>query len=312
MKMRALLSAFALGVALMAVPVVAALHYRLKPRKLTEDTYVIIGKTEDFTRANGGNIVNAAFIVTRDGVVVIDTGPSRLYGEQMRKAISAVTSNPINRVLITHHHPDHYFGNQAFADVAIYALSSTIAGMKEEGGSFADNLFRMSGDWMKGTESVPAKEVATPEVLKIGGHELELIALQGHTQGDLAILDRTTGVLFAGDLVFHQRAATTPHANIDEWLKALEVLQRHPFKLMVPGHGDPITDGRGIEQTRRYLTWLDAALKKAAAEGMDMPELLSVQIPSEFAAIPLVQSEYERSVAHLFRGFETKVLGKAH
>lgn len=312
MSVRRLLKSLLLGALLLAVPVVAALDYHLKPRKLADDTYVFIGKNEDFTRANGGNIVNTGFIVTSEGVVVIDSGPSRLYGEQTRKAIRAVTPQRINRVLITHHHPDHYFGNQAFTDTPIYALSATIAGMKEEGGPFADNLYRMSGDWMKDTESLPAKEVANPGVLKIGGHELELIALQGHTQGDLAILDRTTGVLFAGDLVFHQRAATTPHADIPEWLRSLAALRKIQFKIMVPGHGDPVTDARGIEQTRRYLTWLESGLKRAAAEGMDMPELLASPIPAEFAGIALVQSEYERSIAHLFRGYEAKVLGSAH
>jgi uncharacterized sulfatase len=311
MSLRRWLRPLLLGAVLFAVPVVAALDYHLKPRKIAENTYVFVGKTEDFTRANGGNIVNTGFIVTTEGVVVIDSGPSKLYGEQMRKAIRAVTPQRINRVLITHHHPDHYFGNQAYGDVPIYALSGTIAGMKEEGGPFADNLYRMSGDWMKDTESLPAKEVANPGALKIGGHELELIALQGHTQGDLAVLDRTTGVLFAGDLVFHQRAATTPHADIQEWLRSLAVLQKVQFKIMVPGHGDPVTDARGIEQTRRYLTWLESALTKAAADGMDMPELLAAPIPAEFAGIPLVQSEYERSIAHLFRGFEARVLGRA-
>ncbi|MFZ5504984.1 MAG: MBL fold metallo-hydrolase, partial [Pseudomonadota bacterium] len=47
--------------------------YRLKPEKIADDTWVLIGSTEDITRANGGNIVNTAFVVTKEGVVVIDS-----------------------------------------------------------------------------------------------------------------------------------------------------------------------------------------------------------------------------------------------
>ena len=78
-----------LFVVALAFPIQAGLDYMLKPRKVAPDTYVFVGLAEDFTRGNGGNIVNTGFIVTADGVLVIDTGSSRLYGEQMRRAIAA-------------------------------------------------------------------------------------------------------------------------------------------------------------------------------------------------------------------------------
>lgn len=292
---------FALGV---AFPIEAALDYMLKPRKVAADTYVFVGLAEDFTRANGGNIVNTGFIVTADGVVVIDTGASRLYGEQMRRAIAGVTDKPIRMALVTHHHPDHFFGNQAFGDVPVMALPGSIGGMKQEGGAFADNLYRMAGDWMSGTEPVAARDELRPGRMTVGGHEIELIALKGHTQADLAVLDHTSGVLFTGDLVFWQRAATTPHARVADWLAALEQLKALKWTTLVPGHGEPHGDARGIEQTRRYLVWLDATLRKAAADGLDMPELLRTRLPDDIAAIPLARQEFERSIAHLYRGFE--------
>ncbi len=239
-----------------------------------------------------------------DGVVVIDTGSSRLYGEQMRRAIAGVTDKPIRMVLVTHHHPDHYFGNQVFGDVTVMALPGSIGGMKQEGGAFADNLYRMAGDWMSGTEPVAARDEAKPGRMSIGGHDIELIALKGHTQADLVVFDRTSGVLFAGDLVFWQRAATTPHASVADWLAALEQIKALKWTTLVPGHGEPHGDARGIEQTRRYLTWLDATLRKAASDGLDMPELLRTRLPDDIAAIPLARQEFERSIAHLYRGFE--------
>lgn len=298
---------------LLAGAAVAAddLDYGLAPRKVAEDTWVLIGKTEDFNRANGGNIVNTAFIVTTEGVVVIDSGPSRRYAQQMRRAIARVTEKPVIRVFNTHHHPDHFLGNQAFAGIPTAALAATIAGQREEGGAFTDNVYRLSGDWIKGTEPVPAGEALRPGVQSIGGHELELISLSGHTSGDLVVLDRSTGVLFAGDLVFYQRAPTTPHASIAQWLAALDRLAAVPYRLLVPGHGDPVGDGRAIEQTRRYLVWLEDALRRAAERGDEMSELFGLAIPAEFAAIPLAREEFARSVAHLYRRYESETLKRS-
>ena len=298
-----------LFVVALAFPIEAGLDYMLKPRKVAPDTYVFVGLAEDFSRGNGGNIVNTGFIVTADSVVVIDTGSSRLYGEQMRRAIAGVTDKPIRQVLITHHHPDHFFGNQGFRDVPIAALPGSIGGMKQEGGAFADNLYRMAGDWMSETEPQVASQEARPGRSMIGGHDIELIALKGHTQADLVVLDHTSGVLFAGDLVFWQRAATTPHASIADWLVSLDRLQALKWKTIVPGHGAPHGDARGIEQTRNYLKWLDGTLRKAAADGLDMPDLLRMKLPDSFAGIALVREEFERSIAHLYRTLEQGVLG---
>ncbi|WP_370693741.1 MBL fold metallo-hydrolase [Pseudomonas sp. FP818] len=85
-------------------------------------------------------------------MVVIDTGPSRRYGEALRQAIATVTDKPVIQVLLTHHHPDHVLGNQAFKDVPIAALAGTTTLLREQGDGMAENMYRMVGDWMRGTE----------------------------------------------------------------------------------------------------------------------------------------------------------------
>lgn len=45
--------------------------YGLVARKVATDVYAFVGRTEDFTMANGGNIVNSGFIVAPEGAVVI-------------------------------------------------------------------------------------------------------------------------------------------------------------------------------------------------------------------------------------------------
>lgn len=296
-----------LGVAL--APAWAAKDYGLAPQRVAPDTYVLFGANEHFNFRNGGNIVNTAFIVTADGVVVIDTGPSRLYGEQMRAAIAEITDRPIVKVYNTHLHPDHFLGNQAFEDVPEAALAGTIEGIRTHGEMFNESLYRLSGAWEAGTRVVIPGEVLEPGTVEIGGHRLRLLAMHGHTDADLVILDETTGVLFAGDLVFNGRTPTTPHADIDQWLLSLERLERLAFKLLVPGHGQAANDAAPIIQTRNYLQWLSKGLAEQAEQGRDMAEVLMPRSPpASIRKLAVFMAEYQRSVVHLYPALEARAL----
>lgn len=282
----------------------AAADFQLTPTQVAPDTWVVIGKTEDFSPGNGGNIANAAFIDTGEGIVVIDTGSTRRYGEALRRAITTVSKAPLREIWNTHLHPDHILGNQAFGDLPIAALPATRQGIQQNGNAFADNVYRMAGDWAKGTEVlVPSGELSAG-TRRIGRHNFRIMALTGHTNADLAVLDETTGVLFAGDLAFHERAPTTPHADIRSWLASLDTLAALPYRVLVPGHGLPTHDDRPLAQTRHWLTWLDETLRRAADEGLDATEVLALPMPEDLARLPLARSELSRSLAHLYRRME--------
>lgn len=308
------LAALLLGllVAVSTSVVAADFDYRLRPVAVATDVYAFIGRTEDFDTVNGGNIVNTGFIVAPEGVIVIDSGPSLRYGQQMRAAIAKVTGKPPVLVINTHHHPDHFLGNQAFADAPIAALAATRQGIVADGNAFAENLFRMSGDWMKGTEVVAPTQTLAAGDSTVAGRRLRLLALDGHTGADLVVVDVASGVVFAGDLAFNGRAPTTPHADVGHWLAALDrldALVRQPgFSAIVPGHGAVARDAEPLRRTRAWLTWLTASLRDAARDGLDMNEVLARPLPREFADLPVAASEYRRSVGHLFPAFELEVL----
>lgn len=282
-----------------------ALDYQLQPRQIAEGVWLVEGSTDNFAAENGGNIVNVGFIETAAGVVVIDTGPSRRYGEALRQRIEQVTGKPLLRVLLTHHHPDHVLGNQAFSDVPIAALPGTTRLLAEQGDAMAENMYRLVGDWMRGTEVVLPSEALEDGELEIGGRRLRLLALRGHTGADLAILDERSGVLFAGDLLFYQRALTTPNSpGLDVWLADLDRLEALPWKQIVPGHGPLATDAAPFVQMRDYLGWLDGVLRQGAEQGAEMNELIRAPIPERFAGVSLSRYELIRSVSHLYPRYE--------
>lgn len=282
--------------------------YDLNPIRIADNSYLIQGKSEHFSRQNGGNIVNVAFIATEEGVVLIDTGASRRYGEALRKVIRSTTGKEVVRVYNTHFHPDHVLGNQVFGADKIAALPKTISGLETTGEAFSDNLYRLLGDWMRSTEvTIPGKPI-TFSSEKFGSHRFEMLPMSGHTNADLAILDHKTGVLYTGDLCFLDRAATTPHADIANWQNSLNQLKTVPHKLLLPGHGPADPADRAIEQTSAYLAWLESELIKAVKDGKDMLEAGRMVIPAKFNTIHVVKEEIERSVAHLYPALEERYL----
>lgn len=277
--------------------------YDLEPREVADGVWVIEGALEHFTRENQGDIVNTGFLTTGAGVIVIDTGPSLRYGEAMRRAIRDVTAEPVAAVYITHHHPDHFLGNLAFEDVPIVALPCTINAIERDGDALTDNMYRMVGGAMQGTEPLTPDQEAIPDLYRFGDRELEYMAAAGHSgavDADLVIFDRTSGVLFAGDVVFHDRAPTTPHADLDAWIAELDRLERLDFRTLVPGHGPVANDAGPIRQTRRYLQWLDQHFDEAAEAGLHAAEVMDLAIPEAFRSLAVVEAEYKRSVAHLY------------
>lgn len=290
------------------------LDYGLQPRRIAEHTWVIEGAVDDFSRANGCNIINTAFIATGEGVVVINTGPSRLYGEQQRRAIARVTAEPVRQVLNLNLHPDYFLGNQAWSDRPTQALAGSIAGMQAEGAAYEDNLYRLCGDWMRGTQAAPAREALQPQTLRLGRHVLELRRLHGHTGDDLVLIDTHTGVLFAGGLVFAERVPTTPHADPAAWLASLDTLEQWhaqgQFKLVVPSHGPVHAGTLGMAQTRDWLQWLTALMRDSAEQGVDLSELLRVRIPERFAGWAAQPAEFNRSLAQWYPRHEQQALDR--
>ena len=91
-----------------------------------------VGAVDDFSVANGCNIINTGFITTGAGVLVVNAGVSRRSGEQLRALIARSTREPVVQVLLLNLHPDYFLGHQAFADVPIAATAATRAGIQRE------------------------------------------------------------------------------------------------------------------------------------------------------------------------------------
>ncbi len=286
--------------------------YDLQPIAIGDGLWMIEGDTAYFSRQNGGAIVNITLMKGDSGLILIDSGPSLRYGEALARLGRQLDLRGVSAVVNTHHHPDHFFGNQVFADKPIYSLGETQVAARAEGDGFADNMYRILGDWMRGTEVVAPNKVLGGGSVLIDGRSFEALPLSGHTVADLALLDRQSGTLVAGDLAFLDRAPTTPSADIAVWLQSLDALGASNAAQLVPGHGPLDRTRRAVPQTRAYLAWLDGHLRQGAGEGRDMVELIDMALPDAFAGMGAQPQEYQRSVAHLFPEIERQELPRGN
>lgn len=297
------------GMASLAAAPASAADYVITPAAIDDGIWMVGGADEPIEAHNGGAIANIAIIATPAGTVLWECGPSLRYARALRQVAERLTGARIVRVYVSHLHPDHGMGLAAFDPAIVAALPGTIAALAAQGQGFADGMYRLLGDWMRGTDLIlPERAIMTAQE-DFGGRALRLLALSGHSSADLALLDERTGMLLGGDLVFHDRAPSTPTAVLPAWRASLDQLQVLPHGALLPGHG-PI-DPAGIAalaQTRDWIDWLEGALTQAVRDGLDMVEAGNLPIPGRFARMAVARYEMQRSVSHLYPGLEAALL----
>ena len=283
----------------------APLAYALKPEKIADGVWVVRGAQEAISLTNGGAIANVSILDTTAGAVIIDTGPSHRFGDALAVLAKDLTGKPVARVYNTHFHPDHVLGNQGFAADKIAAPQGVVDGLKLLGNAFADAMYRTAGDWMRGTEVVLPGTILSAAAEDFGNRQIRPMAMRGHTASDLVLFDELSGILFAGDLVFLDRAPTTPHADIERWRISLANLGAIPFAKLVPGHGPAEESVRGIEQTRMWLEAVEQIIRDAFEKGLDVTEAIALPLPDWTEKIALARYEFERTVMHLYPKLES-------
>jgi uncharacterized sulfatase len=287
------------------------LDYKLAPEEIADGVYVFWGLQEAWNTKNGGNIVNTGFIVGERAVLAIDTGTTRFYGEQMVAAIRAVSDKPIRHAVVTHHHPDHAFGIKQFkrANARVMMHPAAKTWLLREGSTVMGNMeIAMGQGWLAGTEvAKPNRLISSPIEIDLGGRTVYVIPMiGGHTAGDLIVIDEATGTLFAGDLVFNERAPSVPHADIPVWLDHLDTMADMNWQRLVPGHGPLITDASQFALMRDYLAYIQTTAQGAVARGEMLADALEISLPERFDGLSTLQTEFDRSMPSLFRKFEAE------
>ena len=244
--------------------------YRVSP-----SAWYVEGQSALGTSANQNFISNAAFVVTRDGVVVIDALGSPALATRLLATIKAITPLPVTHVIVTHYHADHIYGLQTLkaAGAKIVAHQAAKIYLHSDTARLRLEASRQElAPWIDAhTRLVEADQWIDRETsLSLGGMEFQLKPLgPSHTPEDLAIYLPQEKVLFAGDLVFRSRIPYVGQADSRQWILALDKLLAYDTNVIVPGHGALSTDAKkDMQLTRDYLMYLRTAMG-AATKNME-------------------------------------------
>ena len=271
--------------------------------------YLHYGLHQMADRENRGDIANCGFVVGSDAVAVIDSGGSPTVGARLRASVERTTDRPIRYLVNTHMHPDHIFGNGAFADtgaqlVAHARLESALKARTEA--YFAHLRETVGADALERARMLRTDVgVSDTAVLDLGDRRLQVQAWPtAHTNNDLSVHDPAGGTVWAGDLAFRTRMPSLDGSALG-WIEVLQDLRRLPAELVVPGHGQ-VADGwpAALDDLTRYLSALVADVRAVVQRFGTIAEAIETAAQDERARWRLFDVYHGRNVTTAFSELE--------
>jgi cyclase len=239
---------------------------------------------------------NPSYVVTADGVVVVDTPQLPTKAVAMRK--EAEEHGPIRYIINTEHHVDHIFGNYYFKGAGtvvnhqgVYDRFMVVYPELDPFAYAYESLPTAAG---KGTDlDDPAGVALWPDrdeyyanpnkgtivftgdlTLTVGGHTFHCLHTPGHTPGQLAVHVPEERTVFTGDTIFSGCQTWLMTSSVDQWIASLDRIRALDVDHVVPGHG-PITTKKYVDKQRAVLLEWKTAVADAVARGWSREETMA-------------------------------------
>ena len=299
--------ALVLGMAAI-VPGMAQAAAAVKAVEVAENVWMVQGEAALGSSANRNFISNAGFVVTEEGVVVVDALGSPALANELIAEIRRITPQPIRYVVVTHFHADHIYGLQAFKAAGAqilghpsgreYLFSETaklrLEASRQDLAPWIDAQTQLLGAdrWLTDAQTE----------LRLGSYLFQVRHVgPSHTPEDLVVFVPKAGVLFAGDLVFRGRIPFVGQADSRQWIASLGGLIAFAPRVMIPGHGgvstDPMAD---LTLTRDYLVFLRKSMGEAAQNLEPFEEAYAKADWSRFEHMPLFRAANRMNAYNTF------------
>jgi glyoxylase-like metal-dependent hydrolase (beta-lactamase superfamily II) len=180
------------------------------------------------------------------GAVLVDSGHVTHAEQTVALVTHALQGAPLARIVNTHLHSDHCGGNAALQrvfDAPVFVppgQAEAVRRWDEEALSYAPTGQRCERFQLHGT-------LSPGEVLYAGGRRFEVLAAPGHDPESVVLFDARHGLLISADALWENGFGVVfPELEgeqaFDDVGAVLDMIERLPVSLVVPGHGGVFTD----------------------------------------------------------------------
>lgn len=249
-----------------------------KPVEFIPGVFSAIGATAPPTYENSGHNNNLSFIVTGDGVVVINGSAAYGLAKALHDEIRSVTDQPVKLVFNENGQGHAVLGNNYWAEqgVPIIAHEDAARVVEETGGTILEGMKRYNKDKAEGTEIQGPTETFRDEyIVEMGDFLIEARYLgPAHSPGDIVIWLPKQSLVISGDMAFHERmlpifADTYTAEWVETWDNEFEALNA---TYVIPGHGHPTNMDQVRRYTRDYLVYLREKIGEHIDNGGDLSD----------------------------------------
>jgi len=247
-----------------------------KPYEVIPGIWSAVGATAPPTYENAGHNNNLSFIVTGEGVVVVNSGASYKLAEALHNEIKAVTDEPVKLVINENGQNHAMLGNNYWIAQGVPVLGhvDAVAEFEHGIGSALAGLQRYAKENAEGTDPMgPTETFEDERVITMGDFEIHVMHLgPAHSPGDTQVWMPKQGFMIAGDIAFSERmmpifSGTCTSCWIDTW--ETKFMPLNPT-FIIPGHGHPTNLAQVTRYTRDYLVYLRGKISDHIDEGGDL------------------------------------------
>ena len=249
-----------------------------KPIEVIPHVWSAIGATAPPTYENTGHNNNLSFIVTGDGVIVVNGGAAYVLAQALHQEIKAITDQPVKLVINENGQGHAMLGNSYWSELGVPILAHEDAAheIAERGPFILENMKRYNRDKSEGTFIAPPTiTFEDKHSIEMGSYTIEVLHLgPAHGPGDIQVWLPEQSLVIAGDMAFHQRMLpifedTIVYDWIETWETGFEALNA---TYVIPGHGTPTNMDQVRRYTRDYLVYLREKIGEHLDNGGDLAE----------------------------------------
>lgn len=280
-----------------------------KPEKILEHVWSAIGATAPPTYANSGHNNNLSFIITDEGVVVINAGDNYLLARALHDEIKTITDKPVKYVVLENGQGHAMLGTNYWQEqgATVIAHADAASQIEHYGESILERMQARNKDKSLGTKLAKPDKTFDGEKyeIKLGGKTIELLNLgPAHSPGDIMVWLPEDKLIITGDMAFHQRMLPVfEHTDTDDWIKTWDKFLALKPEYVIPGHGAPTNTEEVTKYTRDYLVYMRGEVEKVLDDGGDLNEAYQID-QSAYAHLHTFKQLNLRNAARIFREME--------